>query len=101
IFAVLNIAGRIHAGFEPDTRAWVPVAAALIALAALSRAAMGVTALDPRIAIGLASACWMLAFGLHLRFHWKILTGPRTDGQHGCAGLAEHRDVVAQGKRNA
>ena len=89
IFAVLNIAGRIHAGFEPDDRAWVPAAAGLIACAAAARAAMGIAGLDARIAIGLSSACWMLAFGLHLRFHWAILVGPRTDGQHGCAGLAE------------
>lgn len=93
IFAVLNIAGRIHAGFEPDTRAWVPAAAGLIACAALARATMAFGILDAGASILLASACWILAFGLHLGFHWKVLLGPRTDGQHGCAGLVNHPPV--------
>ncbi len=97
IFAVLNIAGRIHAGVEPDTRAWVPAAVGLVVAAAIARAAMGLGGLDASVAIMLASACWVLAFGLHLGFHWKVLVGPRTDGQHGCAGLAEDRPPPPDG----
>lgn len=89
IFAVLNIAGRIHAGVEPDTRPWVAAALALVACAAAARAAMALGALDARIAILLASTCWVVTFSLHLGFHWAVLTGPRTDGQQGCAGLSD------------
>ncbi len=89
IFAVLNIAGRIHAGFEPDERGWVPVAVGLIASAAGARAAMGLAGLDPAVAIGLSAGCWVLAFGMHLACHWRVLTGPRADGRQGCAGLAD------------
>jgi uncharacterized protein involved in response to NO len=89
IFAVLNIAGRVHAGFEPDRRPWVPIAVALIAGAALIRAAMGFGPFGAGYALAAASACWVTAFGLHLGFHWPVLTRPRTDGQQGCAGLAE------------
>ncbi|HRP98388.1 MAG TPA: NnrS family protein [Rhodocyclaceae bacterium] len=89
IFAVLNIAGRVHAGFEPDRRAWVPVAVALIAGAALLRAAIGFGPVNAGFALAAASACWIGAFGLHLTFHWPVLTHPRSDGQRGCAGLAD------------
>ena len=89
IFAVLNIAGRIHAGFEPDERSWVPAAVGLVACAALARAAMGLAGFDAAVAIGLSGACWVLAFGMHLAFHWRVLTGPRVDGRQGCAGLAD------------
>jgi len=89
IFAVLNIAGRVHAGFEPDRRIWVPVAVTLIAGAALLRAAMGVGPVSAGFALAAASTCWIAAFGLHLVYHLPILTRARTDGQNGCAGLAE------------
>ncbi len=93
IFAVLNIAGRIHAGVEPDERGWVPAAVGLIACAAGARAAMGLGGLDPAVAIGVSGGCWVLAFGMHLAHHWRVLTGPRTDGGRGCAGLADRTPV--------
>ena len=88
VFAVMNIAGRIHAGVKPDKRAWVPVAVTLIAGAAVLRAMMNFGQIDASLAIAAASTCWITAFSLHIIFHWKVLTRPRTDGQHGCAGLA-------------
>lgn len=89
VFAVMNIAGRIHAGFKPDERIWVPVAVALIASAAVLRAMMNFGYLSASLAIAAASTCWIVAFGLHLIFHWKVLTRPRIDGQCGCAGLSD------------
>lgn len=88
VFAVMNIAGRIHAGVEPDKRLWVPVAVTLIAGAAVLRAMMNFGQIEASLAIVAASACWITAFSLHLIFHWKVLTRPRTDGRHGCAGIA-------------
>lgn len=89
IFAVLNIAGRIHAGVEPDSRPWVVLALALIGCAALARAVTAFGLLELRSAILLAGTCWSAAFALHLSFHWRTLVGPRTDGQSGCAELLE------------
>ena len=88
VFAVMNIAGRIHAGVEPDKRIWVLVAVTLIASAAVLRAMMNFGQISASLAIAAASACWITAFSLHLIFHWRVLTRPRTDGQHGCAGIA-------------
>ncbi len=99
VFAVMNIAGRVHAGFEPDKRRWVPVAVILIVSAAVLRAMMHAGPISSSLAIAAASICWIGAFSLHLIFHWQVLTGPRTDGQHGCAGLANNSaDSPAQGQ---
>lgn len=99
VFAVMNIAGRAHAGFEPDKRRWVPVAVILIVSAAVLRAMIHVGPIGSSLAIAAASICWIGAFSLHLIFHWQVLTGPRTDGQHGCAGLANNSaDSPAQGQ---
>ncbi len=90
VFAVMNIAGRVHAGFKPDTRTWVPIAVTLIICAALLRAAMGFSQIEASLAIAAAGLCWVAAFGLYLIFHWPVLTRPRSDGQRGCSGLADN-----------
>lgn len=89
VLTVLNIAGRVHSGWAPDERRWVVVAAGLLVVAALARAAVALPGMEVRWAWGLAALCWMAAFGLYLAHMWGILTGPRTDGQAGCAGVAE------------
>lgn len=90
IFAVLNIAGRIHAGVEAEPRPWAPLAAGLLVTAALVRAAMGLGGIAAGPAILVAGACWIAAYGMHLVFNGKVLAGPRTDGLSGCAEYAGH-----------
>lgn len=87
IFVVLNIAGRIHAGLEPDTRVWVPLAAALLVLSALVRAAVGVVPLPAEWLITIATALWVLPFAIVLRLAWPVYSRPRHDGKAGCAGV--------------
>jgi uncharacterized protein involved in response to NO len=89
IFAVMGIAGRLHAGQWLDRRAWLPLAAAAIAVAALLRALAG---LAPTAGFGnavlvlLASGVlWIAAFAGYLWHAWPVLTGPRSDGGAGCA----------------
>ncbi|HRP95966.1 MAG TPA: NnrS family protein [Rhodocyclaceae bacterium] len=89
VFAVMNIAGRIHAGFALDTRPWVPAAAALLVAAALLRAAMAWPGVAAQPLLTTATLCWIAAFGLYAARLWPLLTRPRTDGQAGCAGLAD------------
>lgn len=89
VFAVMNIAGRIHAGFALDTRRWVPAAAALLVAATLLRAATAWPGAPAQPLIAAAMLCWIIAFGLYAAHLWPLLTRPRTDGQSGCAGLAD------------
>ncbi|WP_207226361.1 NnrS family protein [Corticibacter populi] len=87
IFTVMNIAGRIHAGLWLDDRRWVPLAAAMLVLAALLRWLAGWFAMAQWSAMLLlvAGLLWMAAFALYLCFSAAILLQPRTDGQQGCA----------------
>lgn len=87
VLAVMNIAGRIHAGVEPGKRLWVPFGVTLIDGAGVLSAMMNFGQIETSLAIVAASACWITAFSLHLIFHWRVLTRPRTDGQPGCAGI--------------
>jgi uncharacterized protein involved in response to NO len=87
IFVVLNIAGRVHAGIEPDTRMWVPIAATLLLLSALVRAGVGVIALPAAWLITIAIVLWVLPFLIVLRLAWPVYTRPRSDGKAGCAGV--------------
>lgn len=87
IFAVMCIAGRLHAGQWLDRRAWLPLAAAAITVAALLRAFAGFApAAAWGSAILLASGLlWSTAFAVYLWHAWPVLTGPRSDGGAGCA----------------
>lgn len=87
IFTIMSLAGRIHAGRWLDRRPWVPVAAAVLALAALLRAAAGLPALGAWASWLLLGAGlgWTGVFAAYLWHAWPVLCGPRTDGQQGCA----------------
>jgi len=81
IFSVMAIAGRLHTGHWLDWRRWLPLAALLIVLAALTRALAGAGVAH---ALWLSGMLWVLAFTLYLLHAWRALAGPRTDGGHGC-----------------
>lgn len=84
IYAVLCIAGRIHGGRPLDPRAWVPLGAALVVVAALARAGAGIPGLPATTLMHLAVIAWIAAFGLYLWRMLPVLATPRTDGGHGC-----------------
>lgn len=90
IFTVMNIAGRIHAGRWLDGRVWVPLAATVLVIAALVRAAagIGVVASHAPLLWWLSTALWTLAFAVYLYYAVPVLAGPRTDGRDGCDGPA-------------
>ncbi|MEQ4616592.1 MAG: NnrS family protein [Corticimicrobacter sp.] len=91
IFAVMCIAGRQHCGHWLDVRAWVPLSALALGVAACLRALAGLplgTAWYPWL-LALAGVLWMLAFGAYFARMWPILARPRTDGQTGCAEPAD------------
>lgn len=84
IYAVLNIAGRIHSGHPLDERPWVPIGAAALVLAALLRAATAWPGLRVDVLWAVSGACWALAYALWLWRMFPILSAARTDGGTGC-----------------
>lgn len=88
IFAIMNIAGRIHAGLWLDRRRWLPLAALALVAAALLRTAAGYERWMPSYLLGITAAgvLWMAAFATYLWYAAPVLLGPRADGQDGCAG---------------
>ena len=89
VFAVLNIAGRAHAGERRDERPWLPFAAALLIAAALSRAAAGVWMAQAPHWWALSAALWIGAFALWLAHAAPTLVRARRDGLWGCQGVAD------------
>ena len=87
-YAVICIAGRMHCGYELDERRWLPLGAALLALAALARAAVALPGTNAHSLMALAAACWLAAFSSCLVHLWPLFVGPRPDQQRGCAGPA-------------
>lgn len=87
IFAVMVVAGRIHAGHWLDRRPWVLLAVGLIVAAALARALAALPALAPSSSLVMAASAvlWMAAFALFLGHFWRVLAGPRPDSAGGCA----------------
>jgi uncharacterized protein involved in response to NO len=84
VFAVMCIAGRIHAGYPLDGRRWVAVAAGLIVAAAGARAISPLAGDAARSLLALSGACWIGAYALavaHLGVAWWR---PRVDGATGC-----------------
>ena len=80
---VIGIAGRAHAGLQPDAGPWLASAGALLLAAVAARAAVGLLA-GPWLAV--AAGLWCVGYGL---LWWRIAPGlwrARTDGQTGCAG---------------
>lgn len=84
IFAVLCIAGSIHAGRAIDTRPWVVRAATLLGAAALLRAAAGFAPAHAQSLIGLGGLAWIIAFGMVCVRLGVLWWRPRSDGGRGC-----------------
>lgn len=84
IFAVLNIAGRMHAGRPLDVHPWTPACATLIVLAALMRATAGIAGAPADALIALSSLAWIAAWTLVLVYLGPAWWGARTDGGTGC-----------------
>lgn len=98
IFAVMNVAGRIHAGQWLDTSRWVPVTALALVASALLRFLAGHFSLAPW-ALGLTMAAgllWVAGFAAYLWRNAPLLSAPRDDGQHGCAEPLEQVEALAQ-----
>lgn len=84
VFASMSIAGRIHGGMPLDERRWLPVAAAMLAGAAVLRAAAGLGIPGDAGLLHASSALWIGAFlWWALKFH-PVLTRPRPDGRSDC-----------------
>lgn len=88
ILVVMSIAGRVHAGHVLDRRLWLPAAALLLVLAAVSRACASVP-FAPMMTWGvsplaLAAVLWIGAWGLYAVYAWHVLTGSRPDQGHAC-----------------
>jgi len=84
IYAVLNIAGRMHAGRPLDERRWTPTGAALLVAAALMRAAAGIGGFPADALIATSSLAWIAAWALVLVHLAPAWWGRRTDGGSGC-----------------
>lgn len=84
ILAVLCIAGRVHSGRPLETRAWVPLCAAAIVVAALLRAASGVPGAPGFALTILAGLAWTAAFGVYALYMAPVLWSARVDGEVGC-----------------
>lgn len=84
IFAVLCIAGRMHAGRPLDDEPWTPIGAALLVFAALARAMAEWPGAPGPALIGASALAWTLAFGLVLRHLGPVWCSARDDGGQGC-----------------
>ncbi|THF64742.1 NnrS family protein [Pseudothauera nasutitermitis] len=89
IYVVLNIAGRIHAGVQPESGPWVPWAVALLVTATVLRAAAGFAPGWAPVLWVASGGLWIGVFTVHFARAWPLLSRPRADGQSGCAGVAE------------
>ena len=97
IFAVMAVAGRIHAGYWLDRRPWIPLAAGLIVGTALVRALAAVPVLAERanLLMAVSALAWMTAFALFLVYFWPVLVGSRPDNAGGCAEPVRREDTPA------
>ncbi len=98
IFAVMVVAGRIHAGYWLDRRPWVLWVVALLTLAGPLRALAGLPALGdlaPHV-MALSALLWMAGFGLFLWRFWRPLTRPRPDNEAGCAEPVSAEEAAAR-----
>ncbi|WP_157969670.1 NnrS family protein [Pseudomonas huaxiensis] len=84
---VMAMVSRIHAGLWLDRRAWVPLCAALLLAATLLRAVSGLPLAGAATALllNLSGILWAACFTVYLSCSWRVLSGPREDGQEGCA----------------
>ena len=95
IFAVMCIAGRIHAGYPLDGRRWVFAAAALIVSATLARAFSPLAGEAARPLLMVSGACWMGAYALAVARLGVAWWRPRVDGGNGCDEVRLAGDPVA------
>lgn len=93
IFTIMAIVGRIHSGLWLDRRVWLPITAIALVLAALLRALAGLPAGQSWFMplLMLSGGLWGACFLLFLAVTWPVLTGPRSDGQTGCAEPLERQ----------
>ncbi len=86
VLAVMNIAGRIHAGLRLDDRRWRVAASALLVAAAGARVLAGTLWGAGGVLLGwwLAALAWALAWLLYVGFAWRHLVGQRQDDGTGC-----------------
>lgn len=96
ILAVLCIAGRVHSGRPLETRPWVPLCAALIAGAALVRAASGLPGAPAFALTILAGLAWVTAFGTYVLYMAPVLWTARSDGEVGCHETLVPASVAAE-----
>lgn len=89
MLGAMSIAGRAHCGMPAEERAWVPLAALSLLLAAGVRSAAGWLLADALAAWTLAGALWVLGFGLYLAYLAPVLLARRSDGHGGCHGVEE------------
>jgi len=87
IYAVMCIAGRIHCGQQLDEHPWVPLGAALIAIAALLRAGVAWPGADGSLLLAVSGLLWGAAFALCAWHMVPLWLAPRQDGGSGCEGL--------------
>jgi len=85
IFTIMSMVGRIHAGLWLDRRPWIPWTAVGLILAAMLRAAAATGSAWTQGLLWISGLLWILCFAGYLVMTWTTLTGPRTDGQGGCA----------------
>ncbi|QLF92535.1 NnrS family protein [Pseudomonas sp. ABC1] len=87
IFAVMNIAGRIHNGNWLDRRLWLPACAIVLCMAALLRLLASLPSwgtVAPTL-LSLSGLLWAACFAVYCGYNWIRLSSPREDGQDGCA----------------
>ncbi len=89
IYAVLNIAGRMHCGLPLDERRWVPAGAAALFAAAVLRAATALPAAPVNLLFAGSALLWTASFAAWLWHMAPLLSAPRSDGAAGCAGPAD------------
>lgn len=85
VFVVIAIAGRAHAGLQPDVGPWIPLGGALILAATGLRAVTALLGWGGG-ALAASAVLWCLAYGVLL---WRVGPGlwrRRTDGRDGCDG---------------
>lgn len=93
IFAVLCIAGRIHAGRPLETRPWPVVCAAALVVAALLRAGAGLPGAPVGTLHLVSGIAWSGAWAGYLLRMAGVLWGPRIDGRQGCDEAASMHDA--------
>ncbi|MBK6714977.1 MAG: NnrS family protein [Burkholderiales bacterium] len=83
ILAVFAIAGRTHAGWPDERRAWLPAAAAALLLAGAARAGAAF-GLAPVMLLVVAALAWLAAWGAVAVWLLPLWQAERPDGRRGC-----------------